>query len=106
MACTDSLAADSEEKGPWEQRKLAHINKVRHASSEVAMVTAADKLHNLTAMLRDVKRDGPETMKRFKWPDRVIWYYSSMTDALTGRVREDAIDELNATITQLELILS
>ena len=105
MACTDSLAADGEEKAPWEERKLTHIEKVRHASHEVAMVTAADKLHNLTSMLRDVKRDGPETMQRFKRPDRVIWYYSAMADALEPHSAIIPLEALRASIVQLQTVL-
>ena len=58
MACTDSDSADPGAKSPWESRKRPHIEKLRSADRDVALVTAADKLHNLNAMIRDVRRHG------------------------------------------------
>jgi (p)ppGpp synthase/HD superfamily hydrolase len=83
LACTDSTSADPAAKSPWEARKRAHIAKLAGAGKAVAQVTAADKLHNLSAMIRDVRRDGPATLRRFNaGPDRLLWYFRSIADAL------------------------
>jgi (p)ppGpp synthase/HD superfamily hydrolase len=63
-ACTDSVSADPTAKASWEERKREHIAHLASAPPEVALVTAADKLNNLTAMIRDVRRHGPSTLAR------------------------------------------
>jgi (p)ppGpp synthase/HD superfamily hydrolase len=82
-ACTDSITADPAQKAPWLDRKQAHIGKLAGADKAVALVTAADKLHNLTAMIRDVRQYGPGTLARFNTsPDRLLWYFTSIAKAL------------------------
>ena len=77
-ACTDSLCEDPAEKAPWEDRKRAHLAHLAHADADVALVTAADKLH------------GPATLARFKaGPDRQLWYFREVAKAL-GRHRATA----------------
>jgi len=42
-----------------------------------------DKLHNLSAIVRDVRRDGPQTMSRFNaTAERVVWYHGAVAEAL------------------------
>lgn len=82
-ACSDSVTADAAAKAPWLERKQAHLDKLAKAGREVAMVVAADKLHNLHAMIRDVRRHGPETMARFNAsPDRIVWFHDQVARAL------------------------
>jgi (p)ppGpp synthase/HD superfamily hydrolase len=64
MGCTDSTSSDLAAKAPWEERKRHHVAELAQASPDIALVTAADKLHNLTAMIRDVRKHGPATMRR------------------------------------------
>jgi (p)ppGpp synthase/HD superfamily hydrolase len=45
--CTDSTSSDPTAKPDWEVRKRAHIAKLATVDADVALVTAADKLHNL-----------------------------------------------------------
>ena len=84
LACTDSLSQDPAQKAPWEERKRHHIEKLRTVGRDVALVTAADKLHNLTAIIRDVRRHGPETLDRFNAPTRLVWYFEQVAEALDG----------------------
>lgn len=82
LACSDSTTSDPEAKISWLERKRAHIAEITHMSPDAALVTAADKLHNLTTLNRDLQRDGPSTLRRFKAPDRMLWYYSEVSRAL------------------------
>ncbi len=84
LACTDSLAEDPAQKAPWEERKRHHIAKLAAVDADVALVTAADKLHNLTALIRDVSRDGPRTLERFNAPNRLVWYFTAVAEALAA----------------------
>jgi (p)ppGpp synthase/HD superfamily hydrolase len=82
LACTDSVTETTGPKRPWEDRKREHLAKLRKVDRDVALITAADKLHNLTAIVRDVKVQGPGTLARFAAPDRLLWYYGAVIEAL------------------------
>jgi (p)ppGpp synthase/HD superfamily hydrolase len=104
-ACSDSVTTDKAHKAPWQVRKEATIRKLASADRDVALVSAADKLHNLTALVRDVQREGPETMRRFNAaPDRIVWYHAGIAQALAPH-RDSApvaeMAEMNARLAQL-----
>lgn len=105
LACTDSVSADPAAKAPWEERKRHHIEKLRSAGPEVALVTAADKLHNLTAMLRDLRREGPATLNRFKAPHRLAWYFASVAEALDSHAANAPVAELREGAATLQALV-
>ncbi len=104
-ACSDSMTTDKAVKAPWEERKKVTVSKLRDASLDVALVTAADKLHNLSALVRDVRREGPATMSRFNAaPDRIVWYHGAVAEALDRhreRVPVGEIEQANAELATL-----
>jgi (p)ppGpp synthase/HD superfamily hydrolase len=104
-ACSDSTTTDKAVKAPWEDRKRATVSKLRDAGLDVALVAAADKLHNLSALVRDVRREGPTTMSRFNAaPDRVIWYHGAIAEALEahrGVIPIAELEETNAVLAAL-----
>jgi (p)ppGpp synthase/HD superfamily hydrolase len=105
-ACTDSVSADPAAKLPWDDRKRSYLAHLIHADADVALVAAADKLHNLTAMIRDVRRDGPAAMRRFRaGPDRQLWYFREVAKAL-GRHRATApVEEIERGVETLAGLL-
>jgi HD domain len=106
-ACTDTTSADPSTKAPWEERKRRHIVKLATVDADVALVTAADKLHNLTAIIRDVRRDGPETLSRFNaGPDQQLWYFTAVAAAI-GRHRAVApVGEIEEGVQVLASLLN
>jgi (p)ppGpp synthase/HD superfamily hydrolase len=105
LACTDSVSENPSQKPPWEARKRAYIAKLARADRQVALITAADKLHNLTAIVRDVKAYGPETLTRFNAPDRLLWYYTSVIAALATHDDPAPLGELQARARELAGLL-
>ena len=105
LACTDSLTADTTQKKPWENRKHDHVAKLATASVEVARVTAADKLHNLNSIIRDVRAHGQATMSRFAAPDRLVWYFGAIADALQPHAGSAPVSELRQTTAVLAQLL-
>jgi (p)ppGpp synthase/HD superfamily hydrolase len=102
LACTDSISADPAAKAPWEERKRAHIAKLASAGPDVALVTAADKLHNATAMIRDVRREGPATLGRFNAdPSRLVWYFRAIAEALASHEAVAPLAELRGAADTL-----
>lgn len=104
-ACSDSITANKEVKAPWLERKQTHIDHLAGTSQEIALVTAADKLHNLQAQIRDARRHGAGTMQRFNAsPAQVVWYNSQIAAAI-GHYRDSIpvaeIEEATATLAEL-----
>lgn len=106
LHCTDSTTADPAAKRPWLERKTAYLDRLSQADAAAALITAADKLHNITAIVRDVAAQGPQTLRRFAEPERIVWYYRAVVEALEVHARAVPLAELNAGIAALEALLA
>ncbi|MBZ0268487.1 HD domain-containing protein, partial [bacterium] len=62
-ACSD---AEGEPKPPWRKRKTEFVASLEGASPSVRLVVAADKLHNATCTVRDLRAEGDVVWKRFR----------------------------------------
>ncbi len=105
LHCTDSTSTDPAAKLPWEDRKTAYLAGLAMAGPGAALITVADKLHNLTATIRDVRANGPATLDRFARPDRLVWYYTSVADALERHATNVPLRELRDQIAALSALL-
>lgn len=68
-------------------------------------MSAADKLHNAQAILRDYRQYGDELWKRFN-PDAgkagSLGYYRALVDAFTRRLRNPIVQEVDRVVSRLE----
>lgn len=86
-------------KPPWRARKEAFVAAIAHAAPDVKLVCTADKLHNLQTLVRDLRRDGPATLDRFRGGrEGTLWYYGAMADALGTGWSHALLDELRETV--------
>lgn len=60
--CSDTF---EDPKPEWEKRKRDYIERLAHADESTLLVSAADKLHNARATLRDVRERGQIVWRRF-----------------------------------------
>src|SRR5215469_2435985 len=51
--CSDSFEEDSSKKELWEQRKRDYIERLKAEREDTLLVSAADKLYNVRAILED-----------------------------------------------------
>jgi len=73
--CTDT---DQTPKPPWLARKKAYIAHLRYAPGSTQIVSAADKLHNLRAILMDYRTEGDKLWSRFNGgKEGTLWYYAA-----------------------------
>jgi len=105
--CTDSYVSDAKKKEPWEKRKIRYLHRVRHEDGETRFVSAADKLYNARAILRDLRYDGDLAFARFTAPKaKTLWYYRSLVreyrlGGVTHRLKP-LIDDLDRVVTEIE----
>ena len=105
-ACSDSTSFDRGQKAPWQERKQRHIDHLQGASRDVALVTAADKLHNLNSQIRDIRRHGCKTMARFNAaPDQIIWYNRRIAEAIAEHRDTVPLTELEEAASTLAGLL-
>jgi len=93
---SDSLVENSEDKEAWYPRKTKYINSYKEKRADVLLISAADKLHNVRAMLNDHKSVGRELWSRF---DRKVeaplefkrtqqlWYQTELLKVITENLR-------------------
>ena len=99
-ACTDSF-----EEGPkrdWKERKEEYLQHLRDCDSASLIVVAADKLHNLTAIQKDLRQLGTALWSRFNaTPDQQRWYYDSAIEILKERLDNPIVVSLMEVYNQV-----
>lgn len=106
--CTDT---DQAVKPRWRARKEAYIARLATAGPSVLLVSAADKLHNVRAIVRDYLGEGDAVFDRFTrdaGKAGTIGYYRGLTDVYLRRRTDGAgrfaelADALHGVVSELE----
>lgn len=85
--CTDGTPQAGGEKAPWLERKGAHLSELFQAPTDLLLVAACDKLHNLRSIMVDIEVVGLSVFDRFSaTPAQIEWYYRSMADLFLERL--------------------
>jgi GTP pyrophosphokinase len=99
-ACTDSWTTP---KLPWIERKRAYVEHARTLPPDALRVSAADKVHNTYAILRDVRVHGDTVWTRFNAPAAdVLWYYESLVTAYREAGGGPLVEELARIVRGIE----
>ena len=94
--CTDSW---DEPKGPWAERKRAYVHHARKLPPSSLRVSAADKVHNSYAILRDLRNVGEKVWERFSaTSDDVMAYYEGLVRAYREAGGGPLVDELDRIV--------
>lgn len=98
--CTDSWETP---KAPWLDRKKAYIEHARHLPAPSLRVSAADKVHNSYAILRDLRNMGEGVWERFNaGPDDVMSYYESLVRAFRQSGGGKLVEELDRIVRGIQ----
>jgi GTP pyrophosphokinase len=94
--CTDSWETP---KPPWAQRKQAYVHHAKKLAGPSLRVSAADKVHNAYAILRDLRNTGEEVWTRFSAaPDDVMSYYEGLVRAYREAGGGRLVEELDRIV--------
>jgi len=67
------------------------------------LVSASDKLHNVRAILRDLRNEGDKLWTRFNGgKDGSLWYYRSLVTAFRRHGGNELFDELDRVVSSIE----
>jgi (p)ppGpp synthase/HD superfamily hydrolase len=98
--CTDSWETP---KKPWAERKQAYAQHARTLPASSLRVSAADKVHNTYAILRDLRNDGDAVWSRFNAaPDDVLAYYQALVRSYRDAGGGKLVDELARIVRGIE----
>lgn len=98
--CTDSWETP---KPPWTERKRAYAEHARSLPRTSLRVSAADKVHNTYAILRDLRNEGEAVWTRFSAaPDDVMAYYQSLVRSYREAGGGRLVDELERIVRGIE----
>ncbi len=98
--CTDSWETP---KKPWAERKRQYVEHARHLGASSLRVSAADKVHNAYAILRDLRNSGEAVWSRFNAaPDDVLSYYESLVRAFREAGGGRLVDELDRIVRGIQ----
>lgn len=101
--CTDT---DEDPKPPWRKRKEAYLKHIVHTGHSTILVSAADKLHNARAILKDYRILGENLWERFKGgKEGTLWYHRELVKAYRNVINLPVIDELDRVVSELEKIV-
>lgn len=98
--CTDSWSTPRE---PWLERKKKYVEHARTLKPSSLRVSAADKVHNAYAILRDLRNYGEQVWERFSAsPDDVLAYYQSLVRSYREAGGGRLVDELERIVRGIE----
>ncbi|MEO6236787.1 MAG: HD domain-containing protein [Vicinamibacterales bacterium] len=98
--CTDSWATPKE---PWAERKKLYVEHARTLAAPSLRVSAADKVHNAYAILRDLRNVGDRVWERFNAAaDDILSYYQSLIRSFRAAGGGPLVDELDRIVRAIE----
>lgn len=101
--CSDTLTSP---KPPWRGRKSAYLAHLPDASSDVRLVSLADKLHNARSILREIEKDGIGILRKFNGGKTgTLWYYTQLVEIFQRFEQNFLVDELAQTVDQIKTIV-
>lgn len=83
---SDAVPQPGEKKAPWLERKTRYLAHLAEAGDDTLLVSIADKWHNLSSILADVRAMGDDLYLRFvkeaanraEKKRLTLWYYSEL----------------------------
>lgn len=104
LGCTDDL---SQPEPPWRARKEAYLAHLSEAGPAIVLVSAADKLDNLRALVRDYRVEGEATWARRKTGREArLWYCRALADTLRATGHAPAlVAEIGRQVDEIERLV-
>ena len=98
--CTDSWTTP---KPAWADRKQKYVEHARTLAPTSLRVSAADKVHNAYAILRDLRNVGDKVWERFNASaDDIVAYYQALVRSYREAGGGRLVDELDRIVRGIE----
>ena len=108
LSVTERKRDEDDVELDWEERKTDYLERIGGASERARWVCAADKIHNGSSLLADLRRTAfPESVwGRFKrGPEETVRWYRRVHDRLVAvGFAAPIMDELREVVVALEAL--
>lgn len=95
-------ASEPDKSLSWEERKTQTIDYLKTATLPVRQVVCADKLHNASSILADLRAEGEQVWDRFnRGKQEQHWYYTNIVASLKENGSFAMVDELEQVVGEL-----
>lgn len=90
-------------QAPWLERKQGYLEVLRQAPEDCLLIAAADKLHNLASLRRDLADRGEQVWQHFNASaEQTLWFQRSVAQVLRDRLGEHPVTlQLDVAVDQL-----
>lgn len=89
---TEPLDANKpvEEQLPWLTRQKIYLENLAGGAKESALVSAADKIHNIEGFLVEINQEDESFLKRFHWSLRnKAWFYEEVIKIIKEKLGKE-----------------
>jgi (p)ppGpp synthase/HD superfamily hydrolase len=91
----------------WEVRKQAYLESLRTSPEEVLLVSAADKIHNLSSLLDDYAIEGNTLFTKFKVKDgNPLWMFEQVYAVIYERLEHPITSLFRTKLDEAQDVLS
>ncbi len=100
------IAELSEDKSlPWEERKKRSVEHLHSASESAKAVCAADKFHNLSCILEELRRGNHNIWASFRrGKSASLWFYQAVLDALLSQWMHPILSAYRDTLNEVKAL--
>ena len=96
----------NDDAATWVYRKEKYLEELQHHSEKALMVCAADKIHNLQAMIESHRKHGDALWDKFNAPaDKKIWFYEEILTVLQRRLNNDIVRDYERELKRMRACL-
>lgn len=89
----------------WEERKRAHLETLKASDVEAIVITVADHISLINALLDQYMKDGPEIWKRFhNGKDKELWFKKEVLKIARRRWRHPLVFDYERLLKKIEQI--
>lgn len=106
--CTDTF---EDPKPAWRPRKQAYIDRMKHEPARARLVVTADKLHNLSNTLRDIRTQGAKQWQATMATtpngaaEKQLWYYKGCREALATDWAHPLLTEFSRAVDEFDVLV-
>lgn len=98
--CTDAWL---EPKPPWRQRKEAYLATLQDKPAASLLVSLADKTHNASTIVSDLRVHGEPLWDRFKGGrEGSLWYYRSLAAFFEEHLQGELANRLSLLVAEMD----
>lgn len=88
--------ADPAKSASWKEQKQLYAKQLKNAPSEALLIAAADKIHNMRAIVEEYFDDHPRFLADFRGTlEERMLMYQEISNAINRGLKNDIIHEFN-----------